>query len=265
MKTGLVMCMLASAFVLTGQFKHETTIKTKADFFTVDPLGNIFIAEAGAIIKIDGSTGKKYHFSNPMYGNFGFIDSSNPLNILAFSADLGIIAFLDKQLVEKDVIKTDDDFFYDKPILACNSRLEGFWIYQHEYRQISRLNRKSQVLASTIALNQLDHDFSQPCFMIEVDSRLYVSDNKKGIFVFDIFGGFLFKIPLKNVCKFQVIDNYIVYLTKKHLCLYNFFIHEEKVFMLPVDDAKTGVVRHPYIYIHTKKGVKKYYTNIEIF
>ncbi len=258
---GLLYCSL----IANAQFHHESLIKTDASFFTIDPLDNIFLSESGAIIKIYESTGKKKYFSNPMYGTFDIIDSSDPLNILAFSNDLGIITFLDKNLVEKESFTTHDNFFSEKPELACNSRLEGFWVYYPENRQIRRINRKKQVLTVTPSINSLEYNFSQPCFMIEADSRLYISDKENGIFVFDIFGGFLFRLPLKNVCTFQVIDNYIIYFTKKHLCLYDFFLHEEKFFVLPENKTKMGIIRQPYIYVLTKEGINKYFVNIDLF
>jgi len=198
LKIIIIGSLLCCSLISNAQFLHESSIKTEAYFFTLDPLDNIFLAESGAIIKISESTGKKKHFSNPMYGAFDIIDSSDPLNILAFSSDLGIITFLDKNLVEKESFTTHDNFFSEKPELACNSRLEGFWVYYPENRQIRRINRKKQVLTVTPSINSLEYNFSQPCFMIEADSRLYISDKENGIFVFDIFGGFLFRLPLKN-------------------------------------------------------------------
>lgn len=256
---------LISAGKSNAQFRFESLIRSDASFFTTDPLGNIYIAEEGNVIKIDQPTEKKKYFSNPMYGNFQFIDSSDPLNIMAFSADLGIIVFLDKNLVEKESFSVYKDSFSDKPELVCNSRLEGFWVYYPEKWQFFRINRKKQVLTSTISMNKLEYDFFKPCFMIETSSRLFVSDYENGIFVFDLFGGFLFKIPLKNVCTFQVKGNHIIYFTKKHLCLYDFFLHQERLFLLTEDEIGMGRLNHPYLYILTKQGIKKYFTNIGLF
>ncbi len=261
----IVVFLIFSANKSGAQFGFDLLIKSDAFFFTIDPFGNVYLAESGAIIKIDQSTGKKKYFSDPMYGNFEIIDSSDPLNIIAFSAGLGIIVFLDKNLVEKESFSAQKDLFSEKPELACNSQLEGFWVYYPEKWQFFRINRKNQVLTSTISMNKLEYNFAQPCFMIETGSRLYVSDYENGIFVFDLFGGFLFKIPLKNICTFQVKDNYIIYFTKKHLCLYDFFLHKERLFLLPENEIKMGRVHYPYVYIHTKQGIKKYFTKIELF
>ncbi len=253
------------AFNTNAQFSYESIIETDASFFTIDPLDNIYLAESGAIIKINESTGERSNFSNPLYGSFDIIDSSDPLNILAFSASLGIITFLDKNLVEKETFSINDDFFKERPGLACNSRLEGFWVYYPELWQFSRINRKNQVLTTTLPMHNLEYNFSEPCFMIETDSRLYVSDYENGIFVFDVFGGFLFKIPLKNVCTFQVLNNYIVYFTKNQLCLYDFFLHKESLILLPEANIKSGFLNYPFVYLLTKQGLKKYYTIIELF
>ncbi len=253
------------AINVNAQFQFEDIIKTESSFFTIDPLGNIYFSESGEIIKIDKPSGEKSYFSKPMYGSFDIIDSSDPFNILAFSSNLGIIAFLDKNLVEKEPYVSYDEYFTQKPELACNSRQGGFWIYYPGDWKFLRINRKNRVLAETPPMNQVEYNFSRPCFMVENDSRLYVSDKENGIFVFDVFGSLLFKIPLKNICTFQIKQNKIIYFQKEHLYVYDFFLHEESLFLLPEQEVKMLNVIRPYVYLLTKQGIKKYKMQIELF
>ncbi len=259
------MFVLWPAINYGNSFLFKELIKTDASFFTVDNLNNIYYLETGAIVKKEKSTGKTKHFSNPLYGQFNIIDSSDPLNILAFSSNMGIITFLDKNLVEKEPYNPQDDLVSEKPELACNSRHEGFWIYYPGKWKFLRINRKNQVLASTPPMNKIGKKFSSPCFMIEKKSRLFVSDKNYGIFVFDIFGSFLFKIPVENICTFQIKNNKIIFHKNNHLYLYDFFLHEDSIFLLPEKKIKMVNINSPYIYLLTEKGIKKYYINTELF
>lgn len=247
------------------QFQFEKLIEAETHFFTIDSFENIFFLESGTIVKVDKKSSERNYYSSSQYGYFDVIDSSDPFNILAFSSDIGDVVFLDKNLIEKEPFIAHKQHYREKPELACNSRFEGFWVYYPYKWQFLRINRNNQIIASTLQIDKLEYDFTQPCFMVETGSRLFVSDKNNGILVFDVFGGFLFKIPLKNVCEFQVKENSIIYFTEEYLCIYDFFLKNERVYLLPDDIIKMGQLKYPYVYLLKQNGIKKFKTNIEFF
>jgi len=248
-----------------NHFTYKYSIKTNASFFTVDPLNNIFLIESGNIIRVDNKSGKKKHYSNPSIGSFNLIDASNSLNVMGFIKNPGVIVFFDKNLTEKDIFDFRNFQFQEPPEMSCNSRQDGFWVYSAENWKFSRVDRKNNLLAETRPMYMINQEFYKPCFMTEAKSKFYVSDKNNGIFVFDIFGGFLYNIPINNICYFQVRNDNLIYFKNKNLYFYNLLLQSKLSIELPIKNYKMGYITNEFIYILTNEELIVYSLNKNIF
>ena len=194
---------------------------TDAKQVEVDNLGNIYLINEHEIKKYKPNGTYFGTFSTKSFGEIGSVDVSNPLKILLFFNSTSTLQFLDNMHG-----KSFSEIALNIPTLTSNlaatSYNSGYWIYNSSNFELSRFdanNNPTNTVANThLILNEKIH----PNFMIERDNSLYLNDPESGIFVFDIYGTFYKKIPIKGLTKFNVKEGSINYFKNNYLIQYSF-------------------------------------------
>ncbi len=94
---------------------------------------------------------------------------------------------------------------------ACASQYGWLWIYDHTDGRLKRLDRRLQVEFQSPPLSTLENGVEPPRFMREHDGRLYTAVPGAGIWVWDIYGNFLYRIPLDVPGEFWVAEGALYY------------------------------------------------------
>ena len=225
-------------------------------FFSIDAFGNYYSIDNGEVNRYtDYELTATY--SNHQLGPVSFVDLSDPLNILVFFESFGNIAFLDKNLTEKAVIDGFRLYPPHIPSAICMSSKHSFWAYFPDaFRFFSYNFRGVQGLAS----QQLNSNYPQMGhvrFMQETDDKLFMAAN--GIWVFDLHANYLFSIAHINTSWFQVKGNKIFYLMEDTLVVYDFFLDQENVFLLPEKGIRSFFVKNNNnLYLQTDNALRGY-------
>ncbi len=226
------------------------------NFVSEDILGNKYTIEKGQLNKITPNF-KVISYSNPQYGSVSDVDVSDPLNILAFFSDFGSVAVLDANLSEKKFITAHELMDDDLPSQVCFSARQGFWAFFPNVFRLARYSFKPtrEIVSDDLSLN---HDLrGDVLFMQEENDHLFLFSN--GIWVFDLYANFLFYIQHIHTPHLQIKESNIFYIKENQLFIYDFFLAEEDVFLLPQNKIKEFWVKNNQtIYLQTDVSLLEY-------
>jgi hypothetical protein len=260
---GLVILLLFSGSVIAQELTLVGEFADIEGFIGEDQMGSKYVVTRGVLKKIDADS-RVYSYSNKQFGPVTSVDISDPLNVLVFFRDFGVVVMLDKNLSEKKVIAPQQLHDHDLPALICSSANQGFWGY---FPDVGRLIRFSSRPTREIISEDLHLLFGRalnPKQLFESNDKLFLVDN--GVWVFDLFANFLFKIDYILQPAVQVKGNKIFFMKENTLCVYDFFLNQETLILLPEKGVKSFHVKNNQtIYLQTDHSLKKYLFAGEFF
>lgn len=205
--------------------KYKLLEVPKNNQIEIDQYGYFYIIDQDNLIKYDSEGHTLYHYSNKLLGNIDQIDISNPLRLLLFYKDQGLIIVLDNTLSQqKEPISLNELGLYQTNCIANSNFDNGIWLYDIDVNEIIKINHLSQVNYRSGNLSVLIPNMEFPILNLkEKNRKLYVVTRNK-IFVMDQFGSLLSVITLsaekgliikeKNIitydgnaiCQFDILD-----------------------------------------------------------
>ncbi len=245
--------------------KLMESIAADSDFFTADPLGNLYWTNREGLTKYEPA-GKTYrHYSNPRYGQIHFVDVSDPLNVLVYHRDFQHIVWLDRNLAEKEAPHSAGAILPGFTGAICSSARGGFWVFVPHEMRLQQYSQNFRLETQSLPFFETLPAFSEPAFITEADGRLYVSEPEAGIAVFDAFGNLIFIIEKKEIERFQVQGNHVIWFTEKELIIFDFVLQEETVFLLPEKKIRSGLVRGSRVWVQTGNEILIYQAADRLF
>ncbi len=186
-------------------------IPIQSIYATTDNLQNIYIAtEKGQVLKYNKNGEKLYEYNNNRLGQIGKIDAANPFVLLLYYPDFQLIILLDRTMSEiKKISLFDLGILEPRAIAMANDN--HIWLFDQVSAVLKKVHQAGQVLFESRNLNQILGQNIRPVFMLERHNQLFLSDPENGLFIFDIFGQLLQKIPIKGIRQFQAFENQLIY------------------------------------------------------
>lgn len=201
--------------------------KVDGEIMCVDKLGNMFTGNKDVLLKYNKEGVKLNSYSNKLLGEVTFLDVTNPLRYLAYYQHQGRVLFLDNTLsVHNEVVL--EHYGFDQTLLACSSNNNSFWLYDALEFRLVRLNEQINIVQNSGNIIQLIGHQLQPNYLIEANDKVYLNDPNYGVFVFDIYGSYIKKIPLLGLNKYQIINDNLIYFTDSTLVKFNLKLHTEQ-------------------------------------
>ncbi len=224
--------------LLPIEWKLSQSIEGKASIVRTDALKNVYLIQKGVISKYDPQGHKLTQFSEKLIGDGILVDVTNPLKLLLFSPDQMKIIFLDSRLGElRDPVRLLEKG-YEQVTLAATSHSNGFWIYDAinfemvRYDQNLDMERKSANLAQLLRLEFYPND------MMEVNNRVYLNDPDHGVFVFDIFGNYLKRLPIKGIERLSIANDRLFYNRGNTMYATNLTTLNEEIVSIPYEEGQ---------------------------
>lgn len=219
---------------VSAQWMEMWSVEGHPKFIRIDNIHHLYAVGETEIIKYDDRGNAKYRFSNNQYGSIGDVDVSQPLRPLVFYPDLGALLLLDNTLSEfRGPIDLGEKGIV-RPLLACASVQNHFWVYDQIGSKLVRLSDRFDKVVETGNLAQILGIALEPEFIRETDGRVYLNDPAVGILVFDLFGSYVKTIPIKNLRHFNFVQGRIVYLENDSLRQYHTMTHDLESTALPL-------------------------------
>ncbi|MCB9285630.1 MAG: hypothetical protein H6563_16370 [Lewinellaceae bacterium] len=164
-------------------------------FLATDPLDQVYAITSGNELQQYSRTGKLlYTYQNFRHGDLGWVDASNPLNILLFYPAFGEVIVLDRTLSEVALLNLPEFGLWDVPAIG-RSGDNQIWLYDPVQTLIRKINMKGEFLVEGQPLSLLLPASPQPEWIVEREQKVYLYDPNLGVLVFDVFGQFLKTIP----------------------------------------------------------------------
>lgn len=198
------------------------TIEGDIEGAAMDNLDNLYIISSSGQLKKFNSAGDSAGIYNQVknYGKLFSIDVSNPLKILLFYKDFSTIVVLDRFLA---ILATIDLRKYQ--ILQAGSIGLSYdnqiWVFDEYDNKLKKIDEQGNLLQETVDLRTAINEGISPQKILNDDGFVYLADTTSGIFVFDNYGSFKRKIPLKNWESIAISKNNIISSSGGIISIYN--------------------------------------------
>ena len=248
---------LIIAINATGQGNvPATVIPGKADAFTTDELGHIYVLH-GDVLELYDMTGKRLaRNSVKTFGRISTMDAFYSLKPMVFSRDQRQIATLDNTLsIQGSVIDLSRSGF-PWVTLVCAGVQNTFWFFDERQLELVRVDNQMRRLAAIGRLDQLLGHATQPTQLLESDNLLYVNDPHHGVMVFDLFGAWMRTLPIVGAQRIQVRGNMVFHFKDGVLLAYDIRSFETKPVESPAGMRPTDArMERDRIYFLSADGV----------
>jgi len=236
-------------------FRLLKTITERSDFFTTDPLGNLYWTGENGLTRLEASSGIRKQYNNPALGPLHLVVAEDPLNILVFHPYFNRVLWLDRNLTPKagpESTPLQNEF----PAVIGVSRQGGFWAFMPQQARLQRFNQAFRLQAQSLPFFELLPGFGQPTCIVESESRVYVASPRHGVAVFDNFGNFISLVQRQGIAQFQVQSDHLIYFTNTEIIIFDVVNNQETLFLLPETHIRSGQLRGRRIFIQTKNDIK---------
>lgn len=241
--------------------KPIKSIQKSADFINTDRLGNLYMVHKNYVWMYTRDGDSLRSFNSNRYGDISSLDCTDPYKILAFFQDYNVALYLDNYLSENGPILDMQELGFDQVTLVCLSQEKGFWVFDQLKQKIMRLDQNFQKTHETVNFIQWFGRRLEPNYMIQYNNRLYLNEKESGIYVFDHFGTYIKKIPIKGLDNLQLLEGIISYIENNHYCNYHLMQLETECDTLKANDIYGARKEKGRFYLHTKNGVNIFKTN----
>ncbi len=180
------------------------TFDEKTASFSTDQLQNIYLQTTDhQLVKINAVGREEFRYTNKTLGAPAHLDASNPFQPLLFYPDFQTVVALDRTMSETgrlDLLRAG--FFRVNAVGRASDN--GLWLYDEATFRLKKLAPDGSLLLESADLSLSLGQAVAPDFLLEREQFVFLSDPAQGVFIFDIFGKFLKKLPLIGLREFQV-------------------------------------------------------------
>ncbi|MDR1757970.1 MAG: hypothetical protein LBR51_03275 [Bacteroidales bacterium] len=229
-----------------------------ADFITADKLNHIYLVKGSTVYKFpfvahqaphDLSRSLSYTYFSA--GNITSIDVSNPMKIMLFYQESGVIVFLDDHLspVSSPLVLTEQQM--PSISLATYTSDSKIWLYDFVNNDMIQLDH---YLKPTQRVHYRFESFNPIQFKEIYGRQLMLQDTGRGLYLFDTFGTYNKTLPV--ISRFPVLaaGHSFYYLKENELYVYNDLTLKEEHFSLPVPGVIQCLnIQNSWVFL-TEKG-----------
>lgn len=209
--SSVFLLVLCCSFIANLALKPDWEINQKGSLVAVDALGYSYQINQSKVTKYTPKGKFKVDYNNLLYGNIVSVDARNALKPLLFYKEQQKLVLLDNMLGETNTIDLTD--YFEWIDLAClSNRDNAFWLYSITDQSLVKADENLETTNRFDNVGQLLSMELTPTQLFEKNELVYLFDSNFGVVVFDIFGNYKKKIPLKNATKVWVEGEELFYL-----------------------------------------------------
>lgn len=254
----LFSCGIAKEVSAPIQVSDTRDINVAIDNVYLDNLDQLHIVDRkGTLTRYNQDLDVLYKYADNTLGTIQHVDVNNPLKILVYHRDYGIISYLDNSLALIRKVNLQDWGFNDISTIA-SSNDGNIWLYDPAKNQVLKINDSGKVQLSSYNLNDYRLDDLNPSKIVERDNKLFVYDKEFGIIIFDNLGQYLKVIPIKNIKNFQTDGRNVYVYQDNAIKVYTIRLLEESTINIEANNGIRNVLISPRsIYYIYENGVDR--------
>nr|MBP6456006.1 hypothetical protein [Chitinophagaceae bacterium] len=225
-------------------------------FICTDYLGNIYVVRnKNFIVKYNKNGDSISNFNAIQRGKISQIDATNPMKTLVYFANFSQILVLDNMLSLKNTINLKKINRFNIPCIA-NSTDGNIWFYDPN-GELVKIDEDMKISLQMPLRNILPFVLD-PVYMIEQNRNLYICDTSKGVFAFDRFGFYQYKLNIKTNM-LQVFEKQFVYVDNNFIKVYDSQLFTEKALEIPYPDDVLNIrIERDNVFILRKESFDIY-------
>jgi hypothetical protein len=188
----------------------------------MDNLDNLYIISPSGQIKKLNAAGDSVGVYNQAknYGKLYTIDVSNPLKILLFYKDYSTVIILDRFLASQGKLDLKR-YSVLNPSAVGNSYDNDIWVYDEFDNKLKKIDEQGNRLLETSDFRSIFDESIAPQKIFSDNGLVYLADTTNGVFVFDNYGTFKKKIPVKNWQTITIANSTIVSSNNESIMVFN--------------------------------------------
>lgn len=188
----------------------------------IDNLDNLYIISPGGEIKKFDAHGDSAGTYNQVrnFGKLYSLDVSNPLRLLLFYKDFSTVVLLDRFLADRSTIDLRR-YHILQADAAGLSYDNHIWVFDGYENKLKKIDEQGNLLLETPDFRQVFPETIHPQKIISDNGLVYLADSASGIFVFDNYGSFKKKIPLRNWQSIAVKEHYLIQTRDHEIAVFN--------------------------------------------
>jgi len=226
------LCFLYTIFSIAAAQTQIANVA--ADYIKLDPYGNIYAVKDAQLSKFSPNGTLLFNYTNHSLGAISSIDVFNPMKIMLFYKDSGIILFLNEQLAIINTPISLHDANYFTIALASYSAANQIHLYDNTNKYLITLDFNMREISKT----PINFNAFNPKKMIELEEKsLAFHDPESGVYLFDSFGTFNKLIPIITHHSVEVTSELIYYTAHNEVNLYNYKTMRADTIQLPVSNV----------------------------
>lgn len=244
----IISLFLCVVFHAQSQLKLtlERTFPAKTAQFRVDPLGYTIWFSKDAVYKMDTTGTLMFQQSVKAFGEITDMDLVNPMKYLVFFREQQLIGFFDNTFTPYQSKTRLSDLNVSYATLVCYSmQFDRIWVFDQDNSKLILFNNEGKRTLETENLNGMI-GLEEPVQMMERLGNLYVVDEDRGVYIFDMFGSLVNFVEVKGIKWIQVDANNFFYVEEGQFCGYNF--KTRSLFRMDLKEA-----HHPQIQMIKQK------------
>jgi hypothetical protein len=163
-----------------------------------DKFQNIYVTTSDpALVQFDEKGIKKSQFNEFKYGKFTLVDLNNPLSILIYYGDFGIVQILDRNLTLQSEINLRSLGYQTNTAIGLGAD-NNIWFYNLEKLRLIKIDPTGKIIRKSNELIGLIGKSIIKGQIWEQDNFLLARAPGFGWMLFDDFGGYIQTLPLPD-------------------------------------------------------------------
>lgn len=229
---GVTIFSISNAFSQDSLQTFKINVPKLERLYT-DRLSDLYVSTTeNELIKYSKTGNRLFKYSETRYGKIGIIDLSNPLSILLFYPDFGMLTILDRNLSLQSEINLRQAGYQSISAIGLAAD-NNIWIYDAEKFRLVKLDpfgkeiRKSNELTGLIGNHKLEGQ------IWEQDNFLFIRCPGLGWIQFDDFGSFIQLIPLPDKEIMRMEADKILYIDEGEIIQFDLSTLRKKTYPVP--------------------------------
>ncbi|HIP32457.1 MAG TPA: hypothetical protein EYG86_06835 [Crocinitomicaceae bacterium] len=259
----IITFLLTTAFAqdsISYSWENKGTINIhENETWALDAFENIYLSNNGTINKFDSEGALMFSQSIKSLGDMKQLVLVNTMKLVHFSEDQQTLCYFDNTLSPMDdCIDLAEENIVNASLVCSSAQPDKIWVLDNlnstlNLLSLDRTNQSQQIRNLKGILNI--GNISQ---MKESGNRLYLLDQSKGVYIFDMYGSLIEFIEDKSIQYFEVVGSTLFTLMDDVIHIHAVDRDDVILVSLPVGGVLELKAENETLYFRTDKNVHKF-------
>ena len=227
--------------------------------WTVDAFENVYISSRGIINKFDVKGTMTFSQSIKSLGRMTGLVLVNTMKLVHFSEEQQTLCYFDNTLSEMDdCVELSDHQIINASLVSSSSQPNKIWVLDNFNSTLNFLSLDRTIQSQRVANLRGVLNIQHVVQMIEYGNALYLLDDEKGIYQFDLYGSLVQFIPQENAKQFAIVGSTLYLLVENKMIIHALEFKEGFDIDLPIEEVLEIKEVNQSFFLRTKNKIYKF-------